>query len=249
MTTWVAGDTPAAADLNRWEQTYDAISAHRLTTPITAISGGPLILDLRAMASAFTFGTAPVTSAGYFRHPDGSPWGADSIQGEPMDRDVTNIGSTSSTTANTLIGQRVYLLPPHGALTVSKVEALIPFLIGDTGSGSAIVDKVELVVVKISAAGVETALGSLGVNSTSASAASYQTLYTRFVSADLGASYAVAATERLGVRIKWYGHHSTGASNVTVYPLVDFDGQDLASPPASYVTWHTRPVRFAFYVA
>jgi hypothetical protein len=230
-----------------WSRANDQIMRGAGRRPIPSFVS-PEAVGAYAVAR-FKYQGDKFNGAGYFRHPDGSPWGADSIQGEPMDRDVTSAGTTGSTTPNTLIGQKLYLLPPHGALTVSKVEALIPFLIMAASSGSAIVDKVELVVVKISAAGVETTLGSPGVNSTSASAATYQTLYTRFVSADLGASYAVDATERLGIRIKWYGHHSTGSDNVNVYPLVDFDGQDLASPPASYATWHTRPVRFAFYVA
>lgn len=243
MTTWVAGNTPAAADLNRWELAYDATDARRLTTPVTPISGGPLILDLRAKAAAFTFGTAPVTSVGYFRHPDGSPWSADSIQGDPMDRTVTRIGYSSVTTPNTLLGERLYLLPPCAAMSVSKVEALIPF-VAECSSGTATFSKIELVVVKIAADGTETTLGTLGSNATSAALTTTPVQLTRWVSAALGASYAIAATERLGVRLKWYGN-AAAASNWAVYPLADFNAPDITS---SDDYWHTKPVRFAFYV-
>lgn len=220
-----------------------AANSHRLDSPIIAVAGAPLVLDLRAKASAFTFGTAPVTSAGYFRHPDGSPWAGDAIQGDPMDLAVTNFSYSSATAPNTLIGQALYLLPAHGALTVSKVEALIPCAGTAGGGGSPTLDKVELVVVKIDAAGVETQLGSVGANSTAAAiSTSGYNLITRFVSADLGASYAVAATERLGVRIKWYGHEPGGGSH-TIFPLADFVITGVIVP------WATKPVRFAFYVA
>lgn len=228
-----------------------AVNVRRLDSPINPAAGAPLLLDLRPKAAAFTFGTAPVTSAGYFRHPDGSPWSADSIQGLPMDRPAVGFTALNATTVNTLHGERLYLLPPHVALTVSKIEALIPTVIGVlSGGGFGYLDKVELLVVKIAADGAETQLGPTASEATSVSSNSSYRQDHRWISAGLGGTFAVEATERLGIRVKWYGHHGTGGANTCqLFPLANFNADAFYSSADSPGVWHEAPVRFAVYLA
>lgn len=242
MTTWVAGDTPAAADLNRWELTYDAVGSVGLRAPFAA-TANPVVWLAYPKAAAFTFGTAPVTSAGFMRTMTGNPWGADSISGFAQD-DRGAQGSTTSTAANTLISDTRYIFPALAACSVSKVESNVRMgLWGTVAAGE--VDKVEIQVAVISAAGTETPHATVGSNTTAAtnltSSASNPTMRERFVSADLSASpLAIASGERLSVRIKIYGKAS-GVMTLSVQCPADGTEINAGTP------LQTRPLPIAVY--
>jgi hypothetical protein len=238
--TWVAGDVPVAADLNNWETGIDGaiatIDAVGLAAPVaTAI--GPVVWLAHTKAAAFTFGTAPVTSAGYVRLTTGAPWGADGVYTPVLDGGSS--GSATTTTANQLVINALFIFPAQNACSVSRVEALIPILGYYSGSTGQI-DKVEIQVVKITAAGAESAHATVGVNSTvgtiTASTFRNQDLHERLVTANLSASpWAVAAGERLGVRIKVYGRGGGSGATYFAAPASAKDangyGSNLASTP------------------
>jgi hypothetical protein len=243
MTTWVAGNTPAAADLNRWELTYDAVGSTGLRAPFVAASN-PVVWLAYPKAAAFTFGTAPVTSAGFVRTMTGNPWGADSISGFAQD-DRGAQASTSSGTANTLLTDTRYIFPALAACSVSKVEANVRMAIyGTTAAGQ--FDKIELQIAVINAAGTETPHATVGINSTvqanTSSNVSNPKVFERFVSADLSASpLALAVGERLSVRVKTYGR----ASSNTITIQAPADGNELGAA----IPTPTRPLPIAVYFA
>lgn len=244
MTTWANGDTPAAADLNRWELAYDAVGSLGLKAPFAAATNAVVWLAY-PKAAAFTFGTAPVTSAGFMRTMTGAPWGADGISGFAQDN-LGAQGSTTSTAANTLISDTRYIFPALAACSINKVEANVRMALWGT-SAAGEVDKVEIQVAVINAAGTETPHATVGTNTTAAtnlsSTASNPTMRERFVSADLSASpLAIASGQRLSVRVKIYGKAS-GVMTLSVQ--CPADGPEVNSTPML----QTRPLPIAVYFA
>lgn len=239
--TWVAGDTPAAADLNNWETGLEA--AHEMCDlaglgagKMAQTSGGPtLLLELWRKASAFNFGTAPVTSDGYLRTPGGGPWGADGIAGRPFDRAPAVTTVLTGTTSNTLVLNRLFLLPAFAAsITVTRLDVQANFGFAPP-SGSATLDKVGLQVVRIAADGTETNVGSEIAESTTATNSTVDEfeIVQRYVSSP-GLSQAIATTERLGLRLKLYGKNSAGGGSVSATVCADLAGQrDFTSGTAS----------------
>jgi hypothetical protein len=245
--TWVAGDVPVAADLNNWETGIDGViatvDALGLGVPFVAAIN-PVVWIAYPKAAAFTFGTAPVTSAGFVRTMTGNPWGADSISGFAQDNRGAQ-ASTSSGTANTLLTDTRYIWPALAACSINKVEANVRMAIyGTTAAGQ--FDKIELQIAVINAAGTETAHATVGLNSTteanSSSNISSPKVFERFVSADLsGSPLSVPVGSRLSVRVKTYGR----ASSNTITIQAPADGNELgASVPTP-----TRPLPIAVYYA
>jgi hypothetical protein len=147
------------------EAALDALNGAGLSAPVPAINH-PIVWLLHPKASAFTFGTAPVTSAGFARLATGAPWGADGVYTPVLDSGTA--GAATTNTANQLLINALYIFPAQDSCSVSRVEALIPILAYFSGSGGQL-DKVELQVVKVTAAGVETAHATVGLNSTTGS--------------------------------------------------------------------------------
>lgn len=193
---------------------------------------GPLLLHLWRKASAFTFGSSPVTSDGYLRTPAGAPWGADSVAGLPRDRRVATTAVATGTAANTLVLNRLFILPAFAAAaTVTQVVAEVGFAFRTTNASyTATLDKVGLQVVKIAADGTETNIGSEVFETTTATegAATYEHAQRYLSSASL--SGAIATTERLGIRLKLYGHSSNASGGVEAGVCSTVTVEDDADP-------------------
>jgi hypothetical protein len=238
--TWVAGDIPVAADLNNWENGIEA--AHIMADlaglgagRLAQTAGGPsLLLHLWRKASAFTFGSSPVTSDGYLRTPGGGPWGADGISGRPFDRVPDSTTVATGTTPNTLVLDRLFLLPAFAdSFTVSRVDVQAQFGFARNGY-SVDLDKVGLQVVRIAADGTESNIGSEAVNSTTAFTASDEfQIVQRYLSSP-GLSQAIAATERLGFRLKLYGHNSDAGGGFKATVCLDVSGGDFSTTSGGF---------------
>ena len=242
---WANGDVPDEADLDAYE---DGIYRAHIMADLAGLgigklsqtaSGPSLLMLLFHKASAFTFGTAPVTSAGFLRTPGGGPWGADSVSGLTYDRTVTG-SSSNATAANTLVDNQLYLFPAFNAsitVTALQVSLSLVFRITDNAY-TATLDKVGLQVVKIAADGTESNVGSQA-DVTSGSTNGEESYVTeRLHLAVSGLSQAIATTERLGFRIKGYGHSSNAAASITIKSPTDFTPGDFST--AYTQAWQTK---------
>jgi hypothetical protein len=245
--TWIAGNVPLPADLENWEQAHataiGTIDWAGLRVPFLTVTNA-VIWQAYPKAGAFTFGSSPVTSAGFVRTMTGQPWGADAINGFSQDNRGAQ-ASTSSGTANTLLTDTRYIWPAMAACSVTKVEANVRMaLYGTTAAGQ--FDKIELQVAVINAAGTETAHATVGLNSTTeannSSNISSPKVFERLVSSDLsGSPLSVPVGSRLSVRVKTYGR----ASSNTITIQAPADGNELgASVPTP-----TPPLPIAVYYA
>lgn len=253
--TWVAGDTPAAADLNNWETGLEA--AHEMCDlaglgagKMAQTSGGPnLLMQLWRKASAFTFGTAPQTSDGYLRTPAGGPWGADSILGRPFDREPGYTSVVTGTTANTLVLNRLFILPAFASsITVSRVDVQANFgIAAGSAAYTATLDKVAIQVVRIAADGTETNIGSETTNTTTESETNAAMRIAQRYLSSPSLSQAIATTERLGFRLKLYAHTDNAGGSVEATVCIDLATHyDIVSSGTLYRQLASTPVALWF---
>lgn len=218
---WSNGDVPDEGDLDAYEdgiyRAHTMLDLAGLGNGLLASSGGPtLLLQLWRKAAAFTFGSSPVTSDGYFRTPSGGPWGADSITGLPHDRTTAETTVATGTTTDTLVLNRLFVLPAFASsITVSRVDVDAGFAFRTTNASyTATLDKVGLQVVKIAADGSETNVGSEVFESTTATDTGEALKHAQRYLSATGLSGTIAPTERLGIRLKLYAHSSNALGQV-----------------------------------
>lgn len=124
--------------------------------------------------------------------------------------------TTTSTSVGNVAGNIPILLPPHKALTVTRISGIIS--IGSANSSAsynAIIESVDIILIKVNeSTGAETTLGSetnVAIGTTITGQTVRADLASFDVSLNAGAGYALLATERLGIRIKVYGRSSNAA--------------------------------------
>lgn len=251
----VAGATPdivRASDHNKivtdLTELYEAASVVAPGSGYLTITTPPtMILGYYWLDNAFAIGS--FTSEGYFRHPNGAPWGADSIYGTPFTTATYQGASTTSSTEVVVLNTAV-ALPPHAALTITKIQALLRYSLYDntTGGNHFTLTKIGITPISIASDGTETALGAevtTTANDQSAdSPANYLDVFQRAVTADFGAGYAVSAGNRLGVRIKFYGNNNgVGITGGVYFP------SDMWAGTGSNPLYVGSPCEFAFWFA
>lgn len=115
--------------------------------------------------------------------------------------------SYTGSTPFTLIYNRAWLHPATGAATLTKAVVKLSVGIASQADVSRL-ERIEILFIKVAADGTETTLHTItedpsGILYSSGTYASYPFGFSE----DFGAGYALAATERLGYRIKLYGRN------------------------------------------
>lgn len=214
--------------------------------PFTAPAAAPVVALLYCNPDWFSFGTTPVNSQGFWALSDAMAW---DYASEGIPQDLTGLNASSSSLTETALLNQLFLLPAHGALTLEKLSGIVRCGVANGGNGYICYwSKLEVLVVSISADGTETTLGTITetdlthANSTSGN----YILYSQPFSADFGAGYAVAATARLGVRIKTYGYINDAAR--AVHHCLNATGGAPTTPTGTIKSYTSQTV-FAFQFA
>jgi hypothetical protein len=225
--TWVDDETITDTLLNHLETQHDAAVATLIQGPFTSPAENALMLRLRTATAAFTFAT--VSSDGDLTL---VKYANEYYRPRTMSADSLVQTSTASTTVVQVFDKR-YILPAHDACTVKGLFAKLPIGLANTGSNVTRLQGYDIILEKISAAGVVTTLHTFatGTGATLASGpigtANQLTVQVRAL--DYGAGYAVASGERLAIRIKLYG----SVGNNTGYYAIGADGGSGAAQTLS----------------
>lgn len=216
-TVWASGDTITAAKLTNIETQLDRLtdlgeSAMGIKSAFTPPADLPAIARLLHYPSAFTYGSTPLASNGYFRIGDSASWRTTTPIG--FQQSIAAVSTNSTTEA--LHINNLYIFPDHGALTFTKVQGLVRVYLKGDSSNTAQWTRLDFEVCKVSAAGVETVLNTNTQSDLTLS--SQGGIATQPVNIDYGAGFALAAGERLAFRIKVYGKASSATYNSYFYP-------------------------------
>lgn len=191
----------------------------------------PHVFRLLTIDGIDSYGSTPVSSNGTNIPNELSSW-YNAITSIP---EVPYQVASSATASNTLVLNRIFLFPDHGALTIKGFLArLIVALVGTGGTSGATVsiDQIDVVFSKISSTGAETALvtTTISPNDSTTTITNYLS-YKHEISADFGAGYSLAAGERLAIRIKTYGHTSNSTDGFN--HAINVDGGTSSAPTIS----------------
>ena len=177
--------------------------------PFTVSAGLHMPCSLLAYASRFTFGTAPVTSDGYFILPTPA---VSYLFGTPGWQQSFSVQNTSSSTAASLINSAFLLPALTEALSLSKISGVIRIACRPALDSDAQVTEVKVLTIKVASDGTETTLNTQTDSTARTVPINFQpgggvnplwgVIESPFSWDSSGSPQTIAATARLGIRVQ-----------------------------------------------
>lgn len=200
--------------------------------PLTAVASSFLALDLYYYTAAFTYGSTPKTSNGYFQTA-AMPALLHDYANFPGNKQLLDSTRQTTALASAVVTNDLFLLPDHLALKLKRwvLTLRIGSIPGSNYQGYW--SKTEVLVVKVAADGTETTLDTV-TETTSVNLACG--LYTsgiveKTIVKDYGGSpLSLATGERLGLRVKAWGYKDAATTGV---PMIINGGPQTTGYAAS----------------